>query len=113
VPARVWEAWFRPAWDRREKRRTGGTEGARRRWHPDRETDSEWATHWVSQSESQYQSSKQAIKPSVTPSPGDATDDVRTPYVRRDEAITEAGSLVETLHSMGLPAPGDPPAGTP
>jgi hypothetical protein len=36
---------------------------------------------------------------------------VRTAYVRRDEAST--GSLEETLHSKGLASLGDPPAETP
>jgi len=57
VPARVWEAWFRPAWERREKRRIGGAEGARRRWHPDREPDTQWVAQWDSQSAPEYQSS--------------------------------------------------------
>lgn len=36
IPAQVWEHWFKPAWDRREKRSQGGIEGNRRRWHSDR-----------------------------------------------------------------------------
>lgn len=45
VPVRVWEAWFRPAWERREAKRAGGVEGNRRRWHPDRVTDSLTDSH--------------------------------------------------------------------
>jgi hypothetical protein len=32
IPAESWEGWFRPAWDRREKMRTAGREGNRKRW---------------------------------------------------------------------------------
>lgn len=79
VPARVWESWFRPAWDRREKRRTGGIEGARRRWHPDRAPwDTQSVAQWDTQSAPEYQSSKQSIKPSVTPRASDSNDDGRT-----------------------------------
>jgi hypothetical protein len=35
VPFAVWERWFEPAWDRRERSRAGGREGNRRRWRRD------------------------------------------------------------------------------
>jgi hypothetical protein len=97
VPARVWEAWFRPAWDRREKRRTGGIEGARRRWHPDREPDSEWVTQWDSQSAPEYQSSKQSNKPSVTPRASDFPDKSRT-----DDARTTCPTCGDLLTDKDL-----------
>ena len=37
IPLGAWEAWFKPAWDRRDRKRAGGLEGNRRRWHPDKE----------------------------------------------------------------------------
>lgn len=32
VNAKAWEAWFRPAWERREQARANGRKGAARRW---------------------------------------------------------------------------------
>jgi hypothetical protein len=52
VPLTVWERWFKPAFDRRDKKRAGGVEGNRRRWHADRppiadrsDTDTESESH--------------------------------------------------------------------
>lgn len=35
VNAKAWEAWFRPAWERREAARANGRKGAARRWGSD------------------------------------------------------------------------------
>jgi hypothetical protein len=75
VPVRVWEAWFRPAWERREKRRIGGAEGARRRWHPDREPDTQWVAQWDTQSAPEYQSSNQSNRQSLTPAASSKADE--------------------------------------
>lgn len=45
VPVHAWEGWFRPAWERREKKRSGGQRGNAIRWgsrsHSDSESDSD------------------------------------------------------------------------
>jgi hypothetical protein len=41
VPAHAWEAWFRPAWERREKKRASGAEGGRRSWDKRRRNSAE------------------------------------------------------------------------
>jgi hypothetical protein len=41
VPEHAWEAWFRPAWERREKRRASGAEGGRRSWDKRRRSNAE------------------------------------------------------------------------
>jgi hypothetical protein len=72
VPLRAWEAWFRPAWDRRDKKRVGGVEGNRRRWHPDRPTQSD--TESDSESDSVSPSIRPSVYPSVSPSRASSND---------------------------------------
>jgi hypothetical protein len=92
IPLRAWESWFRPAWERRNEKRKGGIEGNRRRWHPDRLSDTDSDTHSDSVSPSRP---SVPSYPSVTPSrviPRD-TDTVTTgnalpverPDVTRDD----------------------------
>jgi hypothetical protein len=82
VPVRVWEAWFRPAWERRDKKRVGGIEGNRRRWHPDRLTQSDTDSHTDSHPES----------PSITHS------NRQSPTSSKDDGTTKRNGKEEGVH---------------
>ena len=68
VPLPVWERWFRPAWDRRERKRAGGREGNRRRWHADRSPVDD-LSHTDSDTDSHPESPSVPSHPSVPSGP--------------------------------------------
>lgn len=84
VPAHVWEAWFRPAWDRRERKRAGGAEGNRRRWHPDKPTVSD------SDSDSDSDSVSPSLRLSDRLSPRASDSDATA---KKNGAEVDAGAL--------------------
>jgi len=95
VPARAWESWYRPAWERREKMRAAGSEGNRRRWHPDRAPsppDSPPDSPPVSPS------INQSIRPS-TPD-GASNDDATKRNGREPRELTPEEAAARTLELM-------------
>lgn len=96
VPLQAWEGWFRPAWQRREKKRAGGAEGNRRRWNADKspsDTDSDSDSDTDSDPES-------PSVPSVSP-----IRSVSPREIEKDFTAPEWGAFLEAWHARGFRYP--------
>lgn len=95
VPRRAFEGWFRPAWERRERMRSGGRVGASRRWDESPRSQSD--------SQTDRQTGNPIDPPLGTPigtplapllrQASPISEDDRTR--RREEAITTSQSILD------------------
>lgn len=110
IPAHAWRGWFYPAWDRREKKRKGGAEGNRRRWHADKgasHTDSESDTPGDSDPESPTSRTGQSGQTSRSGNPSARADVVTTNGATTHDATSTLPTNGRTIDLRTCPTCGD------
>lgn len=99
VPEATWEVWFKPAWERRERRRSSGSAGGLRSWDKRRSSNAS----------SDAEANAEPVRPSVRPLPTDrptrararedAPDDTWTTLTREAETLTGKAYALANPHS--------------